>query len=52
MRKIQRQHEKEPYQGLRLVTYGALREITRAVGSKKMLDGGATKATKRSGIAT
>ncbi len=39
---------KKPYQRPRLVTYGALREITQAVGIYMRLDGGTANMMKRS----
>ncbi len=39
---------KKPYQRPRLVTYGALREITQAVGIYMRRDGGTANMMKRS----
>lgn len=40
--------EKKTYQRPRVTTYGAIREITQAVGPNKMLDGGTVNMMKRS----
>lgn len=42
---------KKNYISPRLLTYGAIREITQSVGSVKMLDGGTVMGMRRSGIA-
>lgn len=49
MRTTKRLHEKKAYQSPRLVTYGAIREFTQAVGKTGNLDGGTGKQRK-SGI--
>lgn len=40
--------EKKAYQRPRFTTYGAIREVTQAVGPYMMLDGGTVNMMKRS----